>query len=549
MKTLAYLFALIVVSYQENVPILTIPDGQLEGSIRQTVDLNKTYYAFRGIPYAQPPVGNLRFSNPVKNDPWAGVLDATNDKSSCVQAGGSDVIGQEDCLYINVYTPNLNDSLPVMVWFHGGGFIGGSSSYENFAPDYFLEQGVIYVAFNYRLGVFGFLSTNDSTASGNWGLKDQVLALQWTKENIKYFGGDPEKITIFGQSAGAASVSYMLQAPQTKGLYRAAIMQSGHSLCLWSLTRNARNTAFQLGLLLGVSASDSDELISQLRDVDASKLQGAQSNLTLTKIVLETVLAGLAFGPVTELESNDSVVTGKSHEQISNGTFQQVPILMGFNSKEAVLLDNFVDFARQMYYIYDIAAYRIAPYDLTTSITDRYFVGQQIKNYYSYNSSLTNYPEAFTNIFSIDQFNRPIREAVQQFLNYVEVYFYEFSYEGELGYPDRQYPGKGVGHAEDLHYFFVSNNSATDDDLEVRRKLVLMWTNFAKYLNPTPDESVDKLDGVVWPANSPDTNITQGIQYLDINKLLSARLNPDQSNWNFYKEFYDQYGMPPYDTY
>nr|CAH7763192.1 unnamed protein product [Callosobruchus chinensis] len=128
------------------------------------------------------------------------------------------VTGQEDCLTINVYTPTLEqDNLPVIVWIHDGGFFLGNSSYANRPPDLILDEDVIFVSFNYRLGVFGFFSTEDLAAPGNYAFKDQVLALKWVQDNIQHFGGDPKAVTIFGESAGAASVSYLLQSDLSKG--------------------------------------------------------------------------------------------------------------------------------------------------------------------------------------------------------------------------------------------------------------------------------------------------------------------------------------------
>lgn len=167
-----------------------------------------------------------------------------------------------------------------MVWIYGGAFTSGDSSYEKYAPDFLLDDGVVYVSFNYRLGILGFMSTEDTTVSGNWGLKDQVLALKWIKENIASFGGDPNRITIFGESAGGASVSYLLQIPQAQGLFDAAIVQSGNSLNLWSLTTRARQAAFQVGYNLGIAAVLARTLLQRLREVDAYALQrSAQSVL------------------------------------------------------------------------------------------------------------------------------------------------------------------------------------------------------------------------------------------------------------------------------
>nr|CAH7763191.1 unnamed protein product [Callosobruchus chinensis] len=184
------------------------------------------------------------------------------------------VTGQEDCLTINVYTPTLEqDNLPVIVWIHDGGFFLGNSSYANRPPDLILDEDVIFVSFNYRLGVFGFFSTEDLAAPGNYAFKDQVLALKWVQDNIQHFGGDPKAVTIFGESAGAASVSYLLQSDLSKGLFRGAIMNSGVSTCLWSLDRRAKVTSRLLGTVLKVDTSDTSKMVEQLRQFDHVKTE------------------------------------------------------------------------------------------------------------------------------------------------------------------------------------------------------------------------------------------------------------------------------------
>ncbi|ERL91224.1 hypothetical protein D910_08561 [Dendroctonus ponderosae] len=200
---------------EETVEI-TIPDGTIRGQVNNTVRENVTFYSFRGIPYAKPPVGNLRFASPVKNSAWSGVYNATYDRSECYQNSdgflGFTFAGQEDCLYINVYTPDINASgLPVLVWIHGGSFLLSNSSYAQFAPDFFLEQDLVFVSFNYRMGVFGFLSTEDEACPENWGIKNQLLALRWVQENVAYFGGDPKNVTISGESAESVSVNLLSQ--------------------------------------------------------------------------------------------------------------------------------------------------------------------------------------------------------------------------------------------------------------------------------------------------------------------------------------------------
>ncbi|KAK7044275.1 Carboxylesterase 5A, partial [Halocaridina rubra] len=188
-----------------------VAQGRLMGQVR-TYN-NFSFNSFEGIPFAKPPVDELRFKDPVPADPWVGVLNATNAPSSCLQVV---VLGHEDCLYLSVFTPldsvNQSEPLPVMYFIYGGAFVtGGSRGYRGAQP--LVSKNVILVTVNYRIGVLGFLSTEDAAAPGNQGLKDQTLGLQWVQDNIAAFGGDPQRVTIFGESAGAASVHYQMLTP------------------------------------------------------------------------------------------------------------------------------------------------------------------------------------------------------------------------------------------------------------------------------------------------------------------------------------------------
>jgi para-nitrobenzyl esterase len=199
---------------------------------------------FRGIPFAAPPIGELRWKPPQPIRPWKGIVKATEFGPRCTQAPVfPDMIFRdraakpmsEDCLYLNVWTPakSAGDRLAVMVWFYGGGFQAGSSSEPRYDGENFAKKGIIVVSVNYRLGVFGFFSHPELTktsglhASGNYGLMDQIAGLRWVKQNIAAFGGDPEKVTIAGESAGSLSVSALMASPLAKGLFRGAIGESG----------------------------------------------------------------------------------------------------------------------------------------------------------------------------------------------------------------------------------------------------------------------------------------------------------------------------------
>jgi para-nitrobenzyl esterase len=200
----------------------------------------KVYF---NVPFAQPPVGDSRWRAPVATGKWEGVRDATRRGAACMQPdqrwNAVDAArSSEDCLYLNIWRPTANKPVgnkpyPVMVWFHGGAFIGGAGNTPLYDGEALARRGVILVSVNYRLGVFGYLAhpelsaENSRGVSGNYGLLDQIEALRWVKRNIGGFGGDNTKVTIFGQSAGAASVGFLLAAPDAKGLFQRAILQSG----------------------------------------------------------------------------------------------------------------------------------------------------------------------------------------------------------------------------------------------------------------------------------------------------------------------------------
>ena len=200
--------------------------------------------AFLGLPYAAPPVGDLRWKAPEPPANWKGVRDATKFGGHCFQGHiyndmtFPDAGESEDCLYLNVYVPanaKSNSKLPVMFWIHGGGYSGGSASEPRHNGDFLPAKGVVLVTINYRLAVFGFLATSDlgkeaDGAAGNYGLMDMVDALQWVKDNIKQFGGDPGNVTIFGESAGSSAVCTLMASPMAKGLFHKAIGESGGAM-------------------------------------------------------------------------------------------------------------------------------------------------------------------------------------------------------------------------------------------------------------------------------------------------------------------------------
>lgn len=208
-----------------------------------------SYTEYRSVPYAKPPIGPLRWKAPQPPEPWEGILEATVFKSRCMEAPmvqqppySTDFYDNpeydrpmsEDCLYLHIWAPNIGKGLPVAFWIHGGAFLGGYATEKEFDGRAYCDRGVILVSVDYRCNIFGFfahpwLSQEQGGHSGNYGILDQIAALSWVRENIAAFGGDPDNITIFGQSAGAMSVQTLVSTPLTKGMISKAILQSGGS--------------------------------------------------------------------------------------------------------------------------------------------------------------------------------------------------------------------------------------------------------------------------------------------------------------------------------
>jgi para-nitrobenzyl esterase len=282
---------------------------------------------FKGIPFAAPPVGPLRWREPLPPAPWSGVRPATHFGHDCMQAPYVISTGQtasEDCLTLNVWTPELHPTskAPVMVFIYGGAFIGGSSAYPLYDGTALARQGVVVVSFNYRVGVFGFLAHPQLTAkspnhtSGDYGLLDQVAALEWVKANINAFGGDPDKVTIFGESAGASSVALLMTSPRAKGLFQRAVLQS----TALSSDMPDLASAEAAGLKLGAN-------IETLRAEPAEKLLAA----TFSFAPRRSGVAGLPF-PTPVIDGY--VLPRQPAVAFERGEFESVPTLIGENANE-----------------------------------------------------------------------------------------------------------------------------------------------------------------------------------------------------------------------
>lgn len=276
---------------------------------------------FSGIPYAAAPVGNLRWVAPAPPPQWDGVRDATHVGSVCPQPDQSGkIIGNEDCLYLNVNAPtDTSQRRPVMVWLHGGGFVSGTGN--DYDTTNLVQQGIVVVTINYRLGALGFLAAGDDPAAGNFGLADQQAALRWVRDNIDAFGGDPRNVTLAGQSAGAFSVCAQLASPQARGLFHKAIIQSGPCADPFLTPDEAHARVTQWAASLGCAD------IACLRTKPVSDLTAVnqeQVNTPLGRV------RDLPWGPV----AGTAILPTQPLDALSAGAAEGIPIIDGTTRDE-----------------------------------------------------------------------------------------------------------------------------------------------------------------------------------------------------------------------
>ena len=316
------------------MPVAEVTGGRLEGVLHEGVA------SFKGIPFAAPPVGPLRWRPPQPASPWKGIRPADTYGPPCAQGHGDDAhastlerTSSEDCLYLNVWTAarSAQEHRPVMVWIHGGGFTGGATSEPTYDGTHFAQQGVVLVSAAYRLGVFGFLAHPDldresGKGSGNYGLEDMIAALKWVRANIGRFGGDPRKVTLFGESAGSAAVSLLVNAPEARGLFQRAIAESG---AIFQPPRNWLMSDDESGPLgtLSLGESFGEELLHELKVADIA----AARNLP-AKAILKAASQRERFWFLPVIDGD--LLVAANEVLYRSGRFNDIPILIGTTSDE-----------------------------------------------------------------------------------------------------------------------------------------------------------------------------------------------------------------------
>ena len=493
-------------------PMIETSLGTIEGVDRADVR------AFLGIPFAQPPLGELRWHSPLPAEPWEGVLRATEFGAWCPQSPESDLSEveptDEDCLTLNVWTPPDATEAPVMVFIHGGGFSGGSGAGEFYDGSSLARRGVVVVTLNYRLGVLGFLAhpllgadDSDYPTSGNYGFLDQQLALRWVNEHIDAFGGDPGNVTLFGESAGAISVCTHLLLTRGGDLYHRAILESG--VCAVPL---GLEDAYATGELMSerVGCADAADELACLRAVPPADLVASLPERT-----------GVVVGEGTSfrLIEDGVMVSGNPLIQMLTGDVEPVPTIIGTNRDEGRLFtwmmdtpvtdDNLHELvdevlpgqADAILERYDAASYANAEQRMAAILGDGFFICAG-----RLESDL-------------------LAQAGQS------VWYYEFAM--DVSAPD--FEGlTGSWHAAELPYVFdASLGGLSTDDLD--RRLVdsiqTIWTDFARTGDPNVSESLSPVEQ--WPRYQ-----TPAREYLILDSELSVGSGFGDDICEFWEDVY-----------
>ncbi|XP_058384595.1 carboxylesterase 5A isoform X1 [Diceros bicornis minor] len=490
--------------------------GKQATVLGSTVPVN----VFLGVPYAAPPLGPLRFAKPKPALPWNDFRDATSYPKLCLQKAEWLLSDQhtlkvhypkfevsEDCLYLNIYVPAHADSgskLPVMVWLPGGAFQSGSASIFDGSALAAYED-VLVVTIQYRLGMLGFFNTGNQHAPGNWACLDQMAALTWVQENIEFFGGDPRSVTIFGESAGAISVSSLILSPMANGLFHKAIMESGVAIIPYlKALDDERNQALQvIANICGCNSSDSMVLLQCLRAKSSEELLSiSQKTQSFTRVV-----DGFIF-PEEPLE----LLTQK--------TFNPIPSIIGVNNHEC----GFLLPMKELPEILGGSNKSLALHLIHTILHVPVPYLHLVANEYFYNKhSLVEIRNSFLDLLGDVFFVVPALVTARYHRDAgAPVYFYEFQHRPHF-FKDVKPAFIKADHTDEIRFVFggaflkgdiVMFEGATEEEKVLSRKMMRHWANFAR----TGDPNGEGLS--LWPAY----NDTEQYLQLDLNMSVGQSL-------------------------
>ncbi|XP_015174308.1 PREDICTED: venom carboxylesterase-6-like isoform X2 [Polistes dominula] len=482
---------------------------------------------FLGIPYAEPPIGNLRFRKPKAwNNSWD-VIEAQSDGPPCIQLIKlNTTIGSEDCLYLNVFVPAKRPDVkhskhPVLVFIHGGAFIKGSSNSKLYPSTYWADQQIILVTFHYRLGPFGFFSLGNSIAPGNYGLKDMVMALKWVQQNIESFGGDRNSVTLMGSSSGAASIHILSLSKKTEGLFHKYILHSGTALTPWAVhsKHKIREASESIANYLtcptvldvvnslisnSIVANDNNDIKEDWNVAKSTDKRSYKMDLEIIMCMrsfdAESILIALShhysqhkhpycvFVPTIEDESSEAILTMHPIEIIEKKLFRDIPGIMGVVNDEGLLktYDLYVDSENLKIFVdqFDtiLPKFLEMPY-----VINRHGFVNAIKDFYFEDNDINTQLQKITEITSDGIFIWSVYKTMSYLSKVMKsnLYLFYFNYFGTFS--NTQVFGSkplGISHSDDIKYFFPSLqydlSSNTKSDTIMIHVLTELWSNFIK---------------------------------------------------------------------
>jgi para-nitrobenzyl esterase len=470
---IALFFETNTIAGQQPSPV-KVEEGLVQGTIEDGL------LVYRGIPFAAPPIGDLRWKAPQPSAKWEGIKQADKFAPGPIQGGNPPSGKGEDCLYLNIWSPakSAKDRIPVLVWIYGGGFNGGSTSEITYSGEQLAKKGVVLVSMAYRVGQLGFMAhpelsaENPNHVSGNYGLLDMIAGLKWIQKNIAAFGGNPKKVTIFGESAGGIAVSMLCASPLAKGLFHGAISQSGGSFGPPRPTTfpgenlkrlpDAENAGAAYVKNAGYSS------IAEMRNLGADKLPA---------------IRGLAW-PIID----GYVIPDDQYKLYEAKKYNDVPILVGYNSDEGL------SFSPPK-----------TPEDYINGVKNRYgkFADDLIR---AYPVGTTNVPKTARDLARDAAFGWQtwIWARLHSKMGKTKAYYYYFDQHPDFPAESPRF-GYGSPHGQDVGFVFQHLNpnsqNATGTDQQISEAMATYWTNFAKYGHPNGN-------GVpVWPAFSDENPV------------------------------------------
>ncbi|XP_055902947.1 esterase E4-like [Eupeodes corollae] len=499
-------------------PIVETNLGTIRGFIMRT-DKGSPFIAFRGIRYAEAPIGEKRFKAPIAIKSWAGELDATQDGFMCPQTGKPAHLISEDCLFLNVYSKNTTTTVnrPVIVYLHGGANVYGGSHSLEAGPEYLMESDIVLVTMNFRLGAFGYLSTRTKEAPGNFGYLDQLMALQWVHDHISRFGGNPHSVTIIGMSAGAMAVTLHMASPLSQGLFHRAVAMSG--------------------------SATSEHLIDNLywaqklaHQTSCPRFNAVDMLECLRKLPWEQIVSvcdSWQFYNLLDMKWNYEVdgyfLKKRPAELFAEGNFSKIPILTGITKDEFTFMissqENNTGFLNDVSLNFEKYAQEFFMHNFTDN-NPKAKKAEKVRNFYLGNKTIAEQNLSnFGEIFSDTLISHGVHRLVELARKWVDVYYYRFDFQGNSGaYTNWQGKPRGVNHGDDLQYFMKRQKlkrhiNQNDSEWFMVERMVGLVSSFAE------DGSPQNIDGIKW---LPSNKFAVNTMYIDEKVTLGSEPYADR---------------------